>query len=160
MICLLYFSCFGRTYSGISYLFPLHFSHDRWGWAFGEPLLWRPVDQSCPLFYWFVSYLLIGIPDMSSLSVVSAVIPSPILRLVFSLHRDVFWWPQGWVAIKLSLLPAFCLLFSCFFFWDKLHHKAENSPFPLLQGITSPGSHLWKAEKTFFIYIFFLFFYF
>ena len=115
MIRLLYCSCSGRTYSGISYLFSLHFSHDRWGWAFSHVYLDSPFCEGLLIspahFSIGLSLICLFAPDMGSLSVIYAVVSSPTPWLVFSLHHDVFWWPWGWAAIKLRLLPGFSLLF-------------------------------------------------
>lgn len=116
-------------------------------------LLWRPVDQSCWLFCWLVSYLLIGAPDMSSLSVICAVMSSPdSCGLYFSPPPWRLWRPWGWAAVKLRLLPglsSYSVSHLPAFAGTNFIIRQRIPPLPLLQGKTSPGSQLRKAEKTF-----------
>lgn len=99
---------------------------------------------------------------MSSLSVICAVMSSPVLRLVFSLstvtlfddHEDELQSSSGSFLVCLLLysvshLPAFA--------GTNFIIRQRTHLFHSLQGKTSPGSQLRKAEKTFFVDMFFLF---
>ena len=86
-------------------------------YLFWHPLLWNGCRSTLPTFLldWLsFSYLSIGVPDRSMLSVIWAAISSHILWLGFSLCNDVFWWPQGWVATGSTPLWFYSYLLFCF----------------------------------------------